>query len=547
MATAQEIAAIYESTLGRAPDPEGAAYWASTGLSADQIAQAVASSPEAQVPKVSDLYQNYLGRAPDAEGAQYWQNQLASGANVDDVVKSFTRAADKDYTNFITQAITSAYGSNLARTPEQEGFQYWLSSAISSGLSAQQIQDAIKAAGITEQDLRGITGGNTQFFAPDLEADPWGGRLATRSIYDIPQNEADRINISYINGVPVQFVSPVTQQQYISNYGQDAWKAIAGDEVLSVPRVEEAVDRALRSGSMTQEEAKGILDGLKTVKEPADVRKILGIPQGAIVIDPKYGQQIGQDNNLKVALAEAAKRQEVLSAQDPGYYQASDVLGQAYLDAGLPWEFMSNTYKADTMMTQANKLTPENFNQKVNELIKGLSGQYTNKFGGLNDMQTPLTGQYYSEAGLQPGYTAPSAGQNTFRSGVAGYVPQAELPTGFQFGQAPVDASFQQYQPGAFQPAGVVTGGFIRGYTPEGLPVYTTLADPSAWSMSPNRQVSYADYMNGTNTQIPSYTLPVAQVAPVAPVANQFYTAPNGQIFSSEAAYQATQPTSANG
>jgi hypothetical protein len=479
MATAQEIAAIYESTLGRAPDPEGAAYWASTGLSAAEIAQAVASSPEAKATQVSDLYQNYLGREADPEGAAYWQSQLASGANVDDVIKSFTRAADEDYTNFITQAITSGYGSNLARLPEQEGFQYWLSSAISSGLSAQQIQDAIKSAGITEQELRGITGGNTQFFGADLEADPWGGRLATRSIYDIPQNEADRINISYINGVPVQFVSPVTQQQYISNYGQDAWNAIAGDEVLSKPRVTEAVDRALRSGSMTQEEAKGIIDALKTAKEPADVRQILGIPQGAIVIDPVYGQQIGQDNNLKIALAEAAKRQAVLSAQDPGYYQASDVLGQAYLDAGLPWEFMSNTYLADTMMTQANKLTPQNFNQKVNELLKSLSGQYTDRFGGLNDMETPGLGQYYSETGLQPGFTPFGTEGTTFRSGVAGYVPQEQLPTGFQFGAPPVNATFQQYRPGAFQPEGVTTGGFITGYNANGTPIYSTYADPN--------------------------------------------------------------------
>ena len=477
MATAQEIAALYDSILDRAPDPAGLAYWVGSGLSAAEIAQAIEASPEE---RAQDLYQDYLGVAPDAAGAAYWQSQIASGANIDDVIKSFTRAADQDYTNFITQAITSGYGSNLARLPEQEGFQYWLSSAISSGLSAKQIQDAIKAAGITEQDLRGITGGNTQFFAPDLEADPWGGRFATRSIYDIPQSEADRINISYINGVPVQFVSPVTQQQYISNYGQNAWNAIAGDEVLSVPRVEEQVDRALRSGSMTQAEAKGIIDALKTVKDPADVRKILGIPQGAIIIDPEYGQQIGQDNNLKVALAEAAKRQAVLTAQDPGYYQASDVLGQAYLDNNLPWEFMSNTYKADTMMTQANKLTPENFNQKVNELIKGLySNNNINRFGVNNDVQTPGLGQYYSETGLQPGFTPFGTEGTTFRSGAAGYIPQAQLPTGFQFGAPPVNATFQQYQPGAFQPEGVKTGGFITGYDANQQPIYSAYNNPN--------------------------------------------------------------------
>jgi hypothetical protein len=62
---------------------------------------------------------------------------------------------------------------------------------------------------------------------------------------------------------------------------------------------------------------------------------------------------------------------------------------------------------------------------------------------------------------------------------VAGYVPQAQLPTGFQFGAPPVNATFQQYRPGAFQPAGVTTGGFITGYNTNGTPIYSTYANPN--------------------------------------------------------------------
>jgi hypothetical protein len=474
MATAQEIAAIYESTLGRAPDAAGAAFWAGSGLSAAEIAQAVASSPEAQVAQV---YQDYLGRAPDAGGAEYYQQQLSSGRTASDIAKEIARSQEGQ--NFLTQGITSEYRQELGRNPEQEGYQYWLSSALDAGYSVDQLRAAIESAALTEQQKRQITSDFTQMELADLEADPFGGRFATRSIYDIPQSEADRINISYINGVPVQFVSPVTQQQYISNFGQDAWNAIAGDEVLSVPRVTEQVNRAFEAGSLTQEEYKGIIDSLADAKQPSDVRQILGIPQGAVIIDPKYGQQIGEDNNLKLALAEAAQRQAVLSAQDPGYYQASDVVGQAYLDAGLSFPFMSNTYKADTMMTQANKLTPENFNQKVNELLKSLGGDYTAKFGGMNDVQTPGLGQYYSETGLQPGFTPFGTEGTTFRSGVAGYVPQEQLPTGFQFGAPPVNATIQGYRPGAFQPEGVTTGGFITGYNPNGTPIYSTYANPN--------------------------------------------------------------------
>ena len=44
---------------------------------------------------------------------------------------------------------------------------------------------------------------------------------------------------------------------------------------------------------------------------------------------------------------------------------------------------------------------------------------------------------------------------------------------------APVNATFQQYRPGAFQPAGVTTGGFITGYNADGTPIYSTYANPN--------------------------------------------------------------------
>jgi hypothetical protein len=146
-------------------------------------------------------------------------------------------------------------------------------------------------------------------------------------------------------------------------------------------------------------------------------------------------------------------------------------------------------------MTQGMAVTPENFDQKLQQTLQGLYG----KFGGQNDMLTPLTGQYYSEAGLQPGYTPTAAGRNTFRSGVAGYTPN--LPTMFQFGAPPVDASFQQYRPGAFQPAGVTTGGFITGYNNDGTPIYSSYANPSM-SVSQAREAgntspaTIQDYIN---------------------------------------------------
>jgi hypothetical protein len=127
------------------------------------------------------------------------------------------------------------------------------------------------------------------------------------------------------------------------------------------------------------------------------------------------------------------------------------------------------------MMTQPNAVNQQNFNQQVNQLLSSLGQQ----FGGAETMRTPQTGQYYSETGLQPGFTPFGTEGTTFRSGVAGYVPQAELPTQFQFGAAPVNATFQQYRPGAFQPEGVKTGGFITGYGANQQPIYSTYNNPN--------------------------------------------------------------------
>jgi hypothetical protein len=80
---------------------------------------------------------------------------------------------------------------------------------------------------------------------------------------------------------------------------------------------------------------------------------------------------------------------------------------------------------------------------------------------------------------LQPGFTPFGTEGTTFRSGAAGYIPQAQLPTGFQFGAPPVNATFQQYRPGAFQPEGTKTGGFITGYNADGTPIFSTYANPN--------------------------------------------------------------------
>lgn len=420
---------------------------------------------------VASLYQEQLGRQADASGAAFWASQLAAGVPEADVAKAMSQSLEGQ--NLLTQAITSAYRSDLGRNPEQAGYQYWQSAAQASGMSAKEIQDAVKAAAVAEQQQRGITGGFTNMQLAALEADPYGGRYATQSIYDLLPNA---VNTSVIDGKTVQFVAPPTQQMVSSNYGGSTWSQTPGQDVLNQPAVQAAISRALASGTMNQADYAALTNDLTKAKTVSDMYAAFNKPQGQVVIDAIYGQQTGEAKTLAAAQAEAAQRQAVLDATNKDYYQSNMQLADAYKAAGLNYPFGQSAYTGyDTRVNQENVINQQNFNQKINQLLSGM----TQQFGTADNLQTPLTGQYYSETGLQPGYTPFGTEGTTFRSGVAGYIPQAELPTRFDFGAPPVNATFQQYRPGAFQPAGVTTGGFITGYNTDGTPIYSTYNNPN--------------------------------------------------------------------
>jgi hypothetical protein len=264
----------------------------------------------------------------------------------------------------------------------------------------------------------------------------------------------------------------------VSNFGQDGFTAKQGADILNDPALFAAVDRALASGTMTNADVNTLINDLKGVKTSADFYAVVNKPQGQVVIDALRGQQTGEAKTLAEAQAEALQRQAVLDATDQGYYQSNFQLADAYKAAGLDYPFGREAYQGyDTGVTKDMVVNPQNFNQKINQLLTGMDQRFG--FGGGQNMATPLTGQYYSEAGLQPGFTPFGTEGTTFRSGAAGYIPQAQLPTGFKFGATPVNATFEQYKPGAFQPEGVKTGGFITGYDANQQPIYSTYNNPN--------------------------------------------------------------------
>jgi len=492
-----------------------------------------------------------------ANGVSQSQAASATGLSSDVITQAYQGAlASPSGQNLITQALTSEYRQELGRNPTQEEYQYFQSLAQANPLNNQDLRSAVQAAAVLERSQKGITGNQTQMQMSDFEADPFGGRYGTQSIYNLP---ADAVNVSTINGQRAQFVNPITQLGVISTFNnkgvgttnkftdaqvaaylkdnaysnpaqvneamnmfgisnaqltkatellakndpsvaqataaynaqvtanpqvvaQNAqalanasrFSATPGVETMSIPRINEAIDRAFKAGSLTQSEYNQMLTSMTQATNPADVRKALATPQGSVVIDALTGQQTGPTA-----------------------------------------PFQADTYRANTMQTQANQVNPQNFNQRINELLSSLNQQ----FGSPQSAQTPLTGQYYSESGLQPSFTAPSARtlqpltnpatissavdkflatqipttaptpapiapvattpSTTFRSGVAGYIPQSALPTGFQFGTPLVNAAPQTYQPGAFQPEGVTTGGFITGFDANQQPIYSTYNNPN--------------------------------------------------------------------
>jgi len=76
------LKAVYQSVLGRGPGSDESTFWIGqlqTGLSRQQAALQIVTSPEANARLVTAAYEQLLGHAPDAGGLVFWSNQLAQG------------------------------------------------------------------------------------------------------------------------------------------------------------------------------------------------------------------------------------------------------------------------------------------------------------------------------------------------------------------------------------------------------------------------------------------------------------------------------------
>jgi len=426
-ATGGEVAALYESVLGRPADPEGAKFWANSGLSTAEIAKAMAASPEARSNptimgnQVQQIFNQQLGRGAEQSAVDFYSKALASGQSLADVSKGIAQSLEGQKLD--KQGITSVFRQVLGRNPEPAGQQYWLSVAQSEGLTADQLKDRITSAANVEREARKIAPDEkfTQMQLDALGSDPFGGYYSEKSIYDIAP---DAKNVSMIGNRQVQFATPVTQQAVVSKFIDGVYTANPGVDIVNEPHIQAAINVARANGTLSESAFNNITSALKTAKTPAETRAILAAPQATVIVDALYGQQIGENFNSDAAKAEAVGRQRVLSEQDPGYYQSNKILTDAYRAAGLTVPFEYDFYKdVDTRDRASNVVTPENFQQKQNSLLNSLNrnNPYRTTYQPINrgianmpaSVQDP-----YSDAGLQflygqmmNQYAPPPAGQ----------------------------------------------------------------------------------------------------------------------------------------
>ncbi len=134
--TAGVIDSMYQSTLGRAGDPNGQAFWAkelqngrpvadvaSNFYGSAEYVQRVGGTYELWV---SDLYAELLGRNPDAGGSAYWVNR-ANEVGIGTVAYQFYQSEENRQAR-----VREMYLKFLGREPDAGGLAHW-TQVLSSG------------------------------------------------------------------------------------------------------------------------------------------------------------------------------------------------------------------------------------------------------------------------------------------------------------------------------------------------------------------------------------------------------------------------------
>ena len=186
----QEIAEIYISTFGRAPDQAGLAYWVGEvmqgKLDVAQVAQSFFDQDETQslygsaddIDFLISIYENALGQSVDAndDGVQYWLDQLQGDGPVtrDSFIKTLINGAKAETGN--------PEDAQLLQNRVDAGLLYAKEVGVNSNLASQIISDITADAATAEKAMgtvdyyKGWVDQYAGALAPDAqfsEADLW--------------------------------------------------------------------------------------------------------------------------------------------------------------------------------------------------------------------------------------------------------------------------------------------------------------------------------------------------------------------------------------
>jgi hypothetical protein len=148
------VAFMYDVVFGRVPDRQGYDYYVvaldSNSLTWEQMMDIWLNSAEwttkfgelNNTMFVTKLYMGMLHREPDPEGLNYWVSTLENGELTrSQLILVFYKCPEYQTANFERKLVYQLYFGLLRRTPDPEGYQYWLS-AMCSGASRQNMIDA---------------------------------------------------------------------------------------------------------------------------------------------------------------------------------------------------------------------------------------------------------------------------------------------------------------------------------------------------------------------------------------------------------------------
>nr|WP_238940660.1 DUF4214 domain-containing protein [Pseudoroseomonas ludipueritiae] len=222
---AAEIVRLYQTILGRPPDPEGLVNWVDHmqhGMSLAQAAEGFFGSQEfisrfgglTNEQLVVNLYREALGRQPDPAGLAHHVAALNAGASRAQIIANFVESPEAaaqfeaSHPGGVwvrdTEAtiVGMAYDAVFDRTPDATGLPFWTQKLAHGEMSIRQMVEAIassdefQARHAHEDDAAYVA----SIYRSALEREPEGAGLAFW-VDHLASHRMDRVDVVMLIGI----------------------------------------------------------------------------------------------------------------------------------------------------------------------------------------------------------------------------------------------------------------------------------------------------------------------------------------------------------